>query len=452
MKVLFVSRYVDPNPIGGNSNVYRQAKALHDDFGLDLEILTWPDEDLWTGPVPAQPAAVPALQVVREGLTYHVFTAPPRWNAMVGGSVLEPDVWEAAVGYGERLLTSLKPEIMHLQHRHGLWWLLDAAQRLNIPTFYTNHDWGLACLRTMFVMGDGALCDGEINPEKCAQCIVTGRGRVGTANELLVQNALGRALYRTAEKTAFGDALRARNAVSRPARERTRIQQARVARVLGRLHHLFTPSQFGQRVFMQFGLPADRITVLPWYHSPVQPQKTVTADQPFTITFIGRVSPEKGVHLILAALEEIGDTPPMQLRITGSNDSAYCTELRKKYPARAGATPVEWLGWTSVDPLFNDTDVTIVPSAGVDNTPLSLIESLAYQVPVVATRIPPVAELVTEGQNAFLADFMSVPSLAAAIRRAAANKDAIRAGKLQFPTIMTLHEYLQHVVRAYEAV
>lgn len=452
MKVLFASRYVDPKPVGGNSNVYRQAKALHDDFGIDLEILTWPDEDLWTGPVPAQPAAVPALQVVREGLTYHVFTAPLAWNAMVGGNVLEPVVWEAAVAYGQRLLASLKPDIVHLQHRHGLWWLLDAAQRLNMPTFYTNHDWGLACLRTMFVTGDGALCDGTLNPQKCAQCIVKGRGRVGAANELLVQTALGRALYRTAEKTPLGDRLRARNAVSRPAYERTHIQQARVAHILARLEHLFTPSQFGRRVFMQFGLPAEKITVLPWYHNPVQPQKTITAEQPFTITFIGRVSPEKGVHLILAALEEIKDTIPLQLRIAGANDSAYCTELRKKYPAKAGVTPVEWLGWSAVEPLFNGTDVTILPSAGVDNTPLSLIESLAYHVPVVATRIPPVEELVTEGQNAFLADFMSVPSLAEAIRRAAANKDNIRAGKLRFPAIMTLPEYLQHVVRAYQAV
>ncbi len=75
-KILFVSRIADPNPIGANRNIFLQAKSLLDDFGADIEILTWPLNDGWTGPIPDQTAQIPALKVVREGLTYHIITAP----------------------------------------------------------------------------------------------------------------------------------------------------------------------------------------------------------------------------------------------------------------------------------------------------------------------------------------------------------------------------------------
>jgi hypothetical protein len=68
MKVLMVSRYVEPKPVGGNSNVYRQVRSLCDDCGVDVEILTWPHNDLWTGPVPKGVVQDPPMRVEREGM------------------------------------------------------------------------------------------------------------------------------------------------------------------------------------------------------------------------------------------------------------------------------------------------------------------------------------------------------------------------------------------------
>lgn len=452
MKVLFISRYVEPHPVGGNRNVYLQAKSLQDDFGVDVEILTWPLNDLWTGPVPDQVAQVPALKVVRAGLTYHVFTAPPEWNETAGGNVIKESAWEAAVAYGMRLLQSITPDIVHLQHRHGLWWLLESAQRLGIPAAYSNHDWGLACMRTVLVMGNGDLCDGQVAVDKCAKCIVSGRKGIGRFNEALVEYKWGQILVSTLERTPLRQGLRQRGIVRKPAQQRTAINLGRATGVLKNLKHCFTPSEFGRQFFTQLGVQADRVTVMPWYQDLVSISKTLKPDQPFTITYIGRVSPEKGVHLIFSALENVCDVQPMQLRITGANDSPYCQALKEKYSKHVGKHNVEWLGWSKVEPLFNSTDVTIIPSVWIDNTPLSLIEALSYRVPVIATRIPPVEELVIEGQNAFLFDYLSVESLAAAIRRAESKKSVIRTDTLVFPPVITLNDYLLSVVSVYQKI
>jgi len=247
-------------------------------------------------------------------------------------------------------------------------------------------------------------------------------------------------------------ALRLRGAVRFPAEQRVRLNYARATRVLSNLNHLFTPSQFGRRFFIQLGIQGERVSILPWYHDPSVVEKTLEADHPFTISYIGRVSPEKGVHMIFKSLCEVRGIDSVVLRIAGANDSQYCKKLKKTYPEAVGNHRVEWLGWADVGPLFNSSDVTIIPSLWMDNTPLSLIESLAYRVPVIATRIPPIEELVKEGENAFLSEYMSVGSLADAIRRAAKLKEVIRSGTLEFPKVMTLKEYVASVVEKYESV
>ena len=127
-KILFVSRYVDPNPVGSNANVFLQAKYLNDHVAdSQVEVLTWPKLDLWSGPVPAVSSRPKVLTTKRDGLTYYVFRAPDKYEVIAGGAELSEDNWEQAVAYGMQLLSKIIPDIVHLQHRHGFWWILESA-------------------------------------------------------------------------------------------------------------------------------------------------------------------------------------------------------------------------------------------------------------------------------------------------------------------------------------
>ncbi len=448
MKVLIVGRYVQP---GINSNqhsiTYGQALSLKLDHGVDVEILTWPFNDAWTLPIPDKRAGVliPPMRFETGHLVYHVINPPDEWNERP----LLSDTWDAAVAFGMRLLAVIHPDIVHLQSWFGLWWILESAQRLGIPTVYTNFDWGMACLRTVLVMGDNSLCDGQLSIQKCAQCILQGRGFIGKANEFIVTTAVGRMLMAAAYRSPWKSLLERYQALRIPVRMRVDLNLHRAKKVLSRLDAMFTPSKFGRGFFSQLGVPLDRIQVKPWYHDPAMLPKTIHSDQKFTITYIGRVSPEKGVHLVFEALARAQLKTVVQLRIVGANTSTYCTKLKQKYATMVGMHMVEWLGWSEVGPLFLSTDVTIIPSACMDNTPLVLVESMSYKVPVIATKIPPIEELVIEGQNGYLAGYMSVDSFAAAIERAVADKDRIRNGHLSFPRVETNREYTLAVKNTY---
>lgn len=443
MRVLFASRYVDPVDPRANRNIVRQARVLQDEFGVDLEILTWPLDDLWGGPIPDQAPSPRPIKVQREGLAYSVMLGPASWNEAAGGNVISEKAWEAAVGYGVNLLTAQKPDIFHLHHRFGFWWLLESAQRLGIPTVYSNYDWGMACLRTVLVNGSGDLCDGVVNPEKCAACIKTGRTRlVGRLNEALVETWIGEKILTLLDQSSLtGEKFRACGAVSKPSLQRTKTNQKRVESTIRGLGHCVTPSEFGKRFFQQFGIADKKVTVLPWYHDSVEaePPRTSSAE-PFTITFIGRVSPDKGVHLIFEALERLDDIPAVLLRIAGANASEYCTQLQGKYGQFVGKHRVVWQGWSPIDSLLRTTDVTIIPSTWMDNTPITLIEAMAYRVPVIATAIPTITGLLENGVG-YLAEYNSVESLSRAIKAAVSDQEVIRSRRIEFPKIPTAHEY-----------
>ena len=63
---------------------------------------------------------------------------------------------------GGHVLRELRPGLVHQHYWQGLWWMMEAAMRLGIPTVYSAHDYGIACLRTILVSGWDTSCDGGV--------------------------------------------------------------------------------------------------------------------------------------------------------------------------------------------------------------------------------------------------------------------------------------------------
>jgi glycosyltransferase involved in cell wall biosynthesis len=451
MKVLFVSRLVDPAAPAANQNVVRQARSLRTSHGVEVEFLTWPGGDLWSGPVPPCSNELPeaVLRVDREGLPYHVINPPAQWDG--SPNVLNEHDWEAAVTFGVKLLVHLAPDVVHQHHRHAFWWMLEAAQRAGIKTVYTNYDWGIACLRTVLVMGDGALCNGVVAVEKCAQCIAAGRSRwYGRLNETAVRTAMGRRIVDWAFRTPLHAELRRRGAVQLPIMERVTLNDSRMRMVLSRLDRMVVASDFGRSFFRRLGVPAERVSLLRWPHDPSPREMLGVGSRPFTLTFIGRVSPEKGLHVLLEALARVSTPEPIHLRVVGANDTRYSRELRSAYATEAGAHRVEWIGWEPAEPYFLSSDAVAIPSTCIDNTPLTLMEAMSYRVPVIGTAIPPIAEVVSEGVNGYMAEYGSASSFANAICRAYAAWESNAHGDAEFPRVLTLLEYTSQLRTIYE--
>ncbi len=103
----------------------------------------------------------------------------------------------------------------------------------------------------------------------------------------------------------------------------------------------------------------------------------------FTIGFMSRIDPKKGLELLLAAVKRLSF--PYRVQIAGDGDAAYLNQLKD---GAAGAKKIEWLGWIGPKEKFailGSFDLLVLPSHN-ENFANVVIEALHMGTPVCITR------------------------------------------------------------------
>lgn len=453
-KILFVSQYASSNLIGGNNNVYRQAATLKNTLKVDIEILTWPENDGWSGPIPIANNfnKFSLLNWHFEGLKYHVVALPKRFTTRV----LTDSEWQEAVEIGCEILKKIDPGIVHLQHWHGLWWILESANRLSIPTVYSAHDWGIGCLRTILVKGEGGLCNGDVNVKKCTLCIWKGRNWIGKVNEALVSTKFGERLLERIDQGFFKKWLDNHGAVRLGLRKRVTLNHERAKAILSNLSSLIIPNIFGKNFYMQFGISETRIHVEPWYYDLTVPLHSVRPDSTkIVLGYIGRISPEKGVKRIFEALLSESLVNPIHLVIAGAIDNEYAKQLYSKFKDKVGKHTVEWMGWiphNEVHRFYEKVDSVIISSEWIENGPLTLIEAYAFKRPVIITDTPTVRDLVSDRRTGYLTTIGSTESLVQALKKASLKPNDLFKMRNNIPSVKSSVDYVSVIKAIYESI
>ncbi|WP_166418535.1 glycosyltransferase family 4 protein [Cochlodiniinecator piscidefendens] len=110
------------------------------------------------------------------------------------------------------------------------------------------------------------------------------------------------------------------------------------------------------------------------------------------LLFVGRLAAVKGLPVLFEALDQLRPTHP-DLTVTLIGDGAERTALEKTAPSN-----VKFVGYKSqseVAQALEAHDMLILPSFA-EGLPVVLMEALASEMPVVATRIAGVSELVDD--------------------------------------------------------
>jgi glycosyltransferase involved in cell wall biosynthesis len=142
----------------------------------------------------------------------------------------------------------------------------------------------------------------------------------------------------------------------------------------------------------------------------------------FLLGAVGRLSAEKGFDLLIRAVGQlVSEGLDVGLLIAGEG------EERAQLQARIGelglGDRVRLLGYCSdTRTLYQSLDAYVLSSLR-EGLPNVLLEAMALQVPVVATRIAGVPRLVVDGLNGLLVEPGHIAGLAAAVRRIAADSD-----------------------------
>jgi glycosyltransferase involved in cell wall biosynthesis len=175
-------------------------------------------------------------------------------------------------------------------------------------------------------------------------------------------------------------------------------------------------SAFAKSKFVAAGFPADRIVVKPNFaeNRPVSGSATRTGG-----LFVGRLSPEKGIDTMLRAWGGV-DVP---LRLAGDGP------LRGKVDkaARPSLVPLGWRSPAEVAKEMARSSFLILPSVWPENFPMVIAEAFCQGLPVIATRIGALAEIVEEGTTGLLFSPGEPGDLAAKMRWASRHPEALSA-------------------------
>lgn len=210
-------------------------------------------------------------------------------------------------------------------------------------------------------------------------------------------------------------------------RATTAIYRASNAHALRRSDRVACVSEHMASVARAEGAAPQRIRVVP---NPIELSRFAgganaaegeNAGRDIDVLFVGRLSREKGVDVLLEAMRSIPGAP----RLVVAGDGPLKAEL-EHHAAQAGIQ-AEFTGWVDPDALpalVARAHVQVVPSRS-EPQGVVVIEALAAGTPVIGARVGGIPEMVSDGETGWLVAPNDPAALRAAISEALTDPERV---------------------------
>ncbi|WAM33646.1 glycosyltransferase family 4 protein [Caldicellulosiruptor morganii] len=164
---------------------------------------------------------------------------------------------------------------------------------------------------------------------------------------------------------------------------------------------LIALTSFARDLFIKFGIPYSKIAVKPNFIFVDEINPVCTKEN--YIIFVGRLSYEKGIMLLLEAMKQI--ERKITLLVVGDGP------LRQdviNFIEKNRLNNIKYLGAQKRDKvleLISKAKLLIFPSIWFEGFPMTILEAFSVGTPVLANNLGGVSEIVKEGVNGYLFDF-----------------------------------------------
>ena len=165
-----------------------------------------------------------------------------------------------------------------------------------------------------------------------------------------------------------------------------------------RVGRFLCPSRLAAELVLRIGAPRSKVAVAPLPVAPI-PLLAAVARRPRELLYAGRLSEEKGVPLLLDAAARLPD-----VRFVLAGDGPLAEPLRERARAERLRNVVlrGLLGPDELARALAAATLAVLPSVGVENSPLWMIEAMSAGRCVLAADQPAIREWVRDGRTGAL--------------------------------------------------
>ena len=275
----------------------------------------------------------------------------------------------------KQLIRQTKPDIAHF---HNTFLMISPAayytcQEENIPVVQTLHNYRLLCPGALFFR-NGEICEDCLSKKIPLSGIVHACWRDSTVQTSVVVAMLTvHRLLRTWQK---------------------------------QIDQFIVLTEFAKQKFIEGGIPQNKISVNPNFLDPDSADQG-NEDGRYAL-FVGRLSPEKGVQMLLQAWRQLTNIP-LKIVGTGAMESDVISFVK-----RNRLESVQILGAKSHQMVLNlmqRASFLVFPSVWYEGFPMTIVEAFACGTPVIASKLGGMAEIVVDGLSGLHFEFGNVDDL-----------------------------------------
>ncbi len=138
-------------------------------------------------------------------------------------------------------------------------------------------------------------------------------------------------------------------------------------------------------------------------------------DAPVTVLFLGEVGERKGVSTLLeaAARPELSRSN-LKIIVAGNGDLSFYEAVASRLGLAGRVTFPGWQDEAGVARLLEDADFLVLPSQA-ENQPISILNAMSAGLPVVASNVGAIPEMIEDGRSGILVPPRDPVALAVAV-------------------------------------
>jgi glycosyltransferase involved in cell wall biosynthesis len=266
-----------------------------------------------------------------------------------------------------------QPDVVHVHNWHFALGPLVFREinRLNIPIVHTVHNYRLLC----------------------PSAILLHHGKLFTASlqQSFPWNAVGKKVYRSSIVLTFWLAFV--------------VWFHKKIGTWQKIDSYVCLTPFAAELFQQsnFGVSKERFTVKPNFRKVPIVDSTIDKESHFL--FIGRLSEEKGIEVLLEAFKEL----PFLIKIAGEGPFKELVEEASKQFSN-----IRYLGNLSSEEVLAElqkTQALIFPSVWFEGMPMTVIEAFSVGTPIIASNVGAMSSMIFNGSNGFHFDLGNIKDL-----------------------------------------